>query len=126
MSDQSGLVSMTTNDNLETIRQRFTQGLGECRLQTVVRYTSGPQTLDGTQDIVTADTSGGSFTVDLPADPVDGDTYEFFKEVASNTLTIGRNGNTINLAAANATLTGALSWSRATWSGAANTWLLRT
>jgi len=125
MSDQSGLVSMPGTYNLDEVRLAFLSGLGECRMRTIVRYTSGPQTLAGTADLVTCDAAGGSFTVNLPASPVDGDEYEVFKETASNTLTIGRNGKTINFAASDSTLTSALSVARFTWSTSANTWIKR-
>lgn len=126
MSDQSGLVSMPSTYNLDEVREAFLEGLGLARMLTVVRYTSGPQTLDGTQDFVTCDCTGGSFTVNLPATPSDGDTYELFKETAGNTLTIGRNGKNIDFAGSDKTLTSALSWTRITWSTSANSWLSRS
>lgn len=116
---------MPNTYNLDEVRQAFLEGLGKSRLRTIVRYTSGPQTLTGVVDLVTCDCAGGSFTVNLLATPIDGDTYEFFKETAGNTLTIGRNGKTINFVAADGTLTSALSSTRMTWSTAANTWIQR-
>ena len=123
MTDQSGLVDILTTYNLEEVREAIVEAFGVCRLRTVVRYTSGPQTLTGTADVVTCDAAGGSFTVNLPASPNDGDTYFFKKETASNTLTVGRNGKTIDLVAADSTLTSALSKLIVTWSASANTWL---
>ncbi len=123
MSDMTGLVSMPDTYNLDQVRAAFLEGLGLCRTRTVVRYTSGPQTLAGTEDVVTCDAAGGSFTVNLPATPTDGDTYTFKKETAGNTLTIGRNGETIDFVAADSTLTSALSKLTLTWSADADTWL---
>jgi hypothetical protein len=55
-----------------------------------------------------ANTSGGSFTVTLPASPVKGDSVRIFdshKTFDSNSLTIGRNGNPIMGDAADLTVT---------------------
>ncbi len=125
MSDQSGLVSILTWANLPEFRDKILEAFGKSRLRTVVRYTSGPQTLAGAADLVTCDCAGGSFTVNLPASPLDGDTYLLFKETASNTLTIGRNGKTINFAAADSSITSALASKEFAWSSAANTWISR-
>lgn len=124
MSDQSGLVSMPNTLNLDEVRERFLEGLGECRRKTVVRYTSGPQTLDGTSDQVWC---AGTFTVNLPASPNDGDTYEFLQETNGATLTVGRNGKNIDGAASDATVVGGASnvWKTLTWSATANTWRTR-
>lgn len=126
MTDQGSYIVATLGaENLPKLRNNTEANFGRSRLETVVRYTSGPQTLAGTADLVTCDAAGGSFTVHLPAAPVDGDRYEFFKETAGNTLTIGRNGKNINFAAADHTLTSALSSAVLTWSTAANSWLAR-
>ena len=126
MSDQSALVAMPNTFNLDEVRATWLVGMGKVRLMTVARLTAGPATMGGGSDLVTCDTTGAGYTVNLPLIPVDGDTYEVFKEVAANTLTIGRNGQTINFVAANDTMTAALSCKRFTWSAAANTWLVRT
>lgn len=123
MSDQTGLVSIPNTLNLDEVREQILEGLGVSRMLTIVRYTSGPQTLNEEQDVVTCDCASGSFTVNFPASPNDGDTYTFKKETASNTLTIGRNGHTIDFVAADATLTSAFSKVTYCFSSAANTWL---
>lgn len=56
---------------------------------------------------VPADTSGGAFAVNLPPSPAHGDEVEIMDigdSFAMNNLTVGRNGENINGAAANATL----------------------
>lgn len=128
MSDVSTFIDAAISNgqsNASAIRLGLLASLGKCRLLTVVRYTSGPQTLAGNADLVTCDCASGSFTVNFPAAPLDGDTYEFYKETASNTLTIGRNGKTIDFAAADSTLTSAQGHRMFTWSAAANTWISR-
>lgn len=125
MSDQSGLVALPDTLTMTEVRGNVLTALGKCRMLTVARYTTGPQTLAGLSDFVTCDCAGASFTVNLPATPLDGDTYELFKETAGNTLTIGRNGKNIDFVAADKTLTTALSNLKLTWSTAANSWLSR-
>lgn len=48
-------------------------------------------------DHIFADTSGGTFTINLPAEPVNGDsvTIKSGPNAATNKITIGRNGKTI-------------------------------
>jgi hypothetical protein len=110
--------------NLDEVRAKFTEGLGKARLETVVRYTTGPQTLTGTADQIWC---AGTFTVNLPASPNDGDTYEFLQETNAATLTVGRNGKNIDGAAADTTVVGAASnvWKTLVWSATANTWRTR-
>ena len=56
---------------------------------------------------VDADTSGGGFTVTLPASPSNGDEYVITKITTdANVLTIGRNGKNLQGAAANITYAG--------------------
>ena len=54
-------------------------------------------------DKIAANTSGGAFTITLPASPVDGDSVEIIPAVRplANFLTINRNGKTINGSANN-------------------------
>lgn len=58
-------------------------------------------------DLVICDTSGGAFTVTLPAAPRKGDRVGVSLRLAGNNLTVGRNGNTIDGAAADLTLSAA-------------------
>ena len=62
-------------------------------------------------DIVCYDATGGAFQINLPASPDVGDRVEF-AEVgnSANTLTVGRNGNDIENAAANVTIAVAASY----------------
>lgn len=125
MSDQTGIVAMPNTYNLTQIQEAFEEFTGKSRLRTPKHFTTGPQTFAGGSDIASFDTAAGSITANLPASPVDGDTYEVLKKVAGNSLTIGRNGNTINWVAADLVITAALGWAILTWSAAANTWLMR-
>lgn len=70
------------------------------------RITTG-ETLDSSRCIVLADTDGGGFTVTLPASPAAGTNFYVIKNTggAANDVTVARNGNTINGAASNLTLT---------------------
>lgn len=62
--------------------------------------TSGPYTLAaGTDYLVIGDTTGGSFSLLLPATPTTGDSYAVKKSVAANTLTLDGNGKNIDGAA---------------------------
>ena len=56
-------------------------------------------------EILFCDTTAGSITVTLPAVIPIGQKFLIVKTVAANTLTIGRNSNTINAAAADVTAT---------------------
>lgn len=71
------------------------------RLRLPVRTeTSGPYTIAATDYLICGDTTGGSFTVNLPASPTAGDSYAVKKTVAANTLTVaGGGGLTIDGAA---------------------------
>lgn len=67
------------------------------RLRLPVRVeSSGPYDIVGTDFLVIGNTTSGSFTVNLPAIPNQGDTYTVKKSVAANTLTIGGNGKNID------------------------------
>jgi hypothetical protein len=126
MSDISTFIAAELNDGnsvASQIRAGLLSSFGKARLMTTVAYSSGPQTLAGNADIVACDTGSGSFTVNLPAAPLDGDTYVFYKAVAGNTLTIGRNGKNIDFVAADKTITAALGVARLTWSTTLNSWL---
>ena len=52
-------------------------------------------TVVATDDNILCDTSGGAFTVTLPATPEDGRVYTIILETAGNTLTIDGNGKNI-------------------------------
>jgi hypothetical protein len=56
---------------------------------------------------VNADTSGGNVTITLPLTPNNGRIVLIYREVAANVLTIARNGNNINGAAADVTVAAA-------------------
>jgi hypothetical protein len=67
--------------------------------QANINYTvvSSPQTLSNSQNIA-ADTSGGAFTLTLPASPNAGDSIDIFdysETFDTNPLTIARNGQRI-------------------------------
>jgi hypothetical protein len=69
--------------------------------QANINYTvvSSPQVLTNSQNIA-ADTSGGSFTLTLPANPSAGDSIDIFdysETFDTNPLTIARNGNDIRI-----------------------------
>ena len=64
-----------------------------------INYTvvSNSRTLEAA-DLIAADTSGGSFTLTLPANPSNGDAvdiFDFAETFDSNNLTIARNGSKI-------------------------------
>jgi hypothetical protein len=70
-------------------------------------YTTGTTLVDGTAPIVLTDTTLGAFTVTLPASPSVGSWFTFVDRNnlwGTNNLTIGRNGNNIDGAAANLVL----------------------
>jgi hypothetical protein len=72
-----------------------TAGSGyELRNPTVL--TTNTTVLNG--DVVVADSSGGAFTVTLPASPATGAQVEIFRQGA-NTVTVGRNSSTIETVA---------------------------
>ncbi len=115
---------MPNTYNLDEVRSAFLEGLGKARLMTsVVKTTTA--TLTGAEDLVLADATAGNFTISLPASPEDGDTYEFVLVSASNTLTIGRNGKTINGAASNDSISTPGAAKTLTWSATFNSWISR-
>lgn len=73
------------------------------RAQTITTAT----TLVANAPIVYCDTSGGAFTVTLPASPSVGDRIRLIDgaDFSSNTLTVARNGSNIASAAADMTVT---------------------
>jgi hypothetical protein len=125
MSNQSYFTASSAGVGSLELRDNIEEGLGKARMRTPKHFTTGPQTFNLGSDIASFDTTAASITANLPATPLDGDTYEVVKTVAGNTLTIGRNGKTINGAAADTAITAAWAWAIFTWSAEANTWLLR-
>lgn len=69
------------------------------------RSITGAITLETYDKIVFVDTTSGSFAVTLPLVIPIGQRFLIVKTVAANTLTIGRNTNTINAVAADVTIT---------------------
>lgn len=57
---------------------------------------TGAYTIVATDDNIVADTSGGAFTITLPASPETGRIYTILLETAGSTLTVDGNGNNIN------------------------------
>lgn len=127
MSDQSTFITPTLGgDSFATLRDNAEAGLGKARLRTIVSYTSGPQTLvSGTVDEVWC---AGTFTVNLPASPADGESFDFLQTTNAATLTIGRNGKQIDGASSDTTLVGSTTnvWKTLKWSAGANTWRTRS
>lgn len=78
------------------------------------REVSSAETLSAKRtDLILADTSGGIFTIDLPASPVAGDRISIVDHSGNwgtNTLTVGRNGHNIQGAAADLTLSVDNAW----------------
>lgn len=66
---------------------------------TVTARTTGPYTILSTDDVITGDTTGGSFSILLPPAPTTGDHYYIKQIAAANTLTLDGNGKTIDGAA---------------------------
>lgn len=77
-------------------------------------------------DHIFADTSAGSFTINLPAVPVNGDsvTIKSGPAAATNMLTIGRNGNTIMGLAEDMDVTTNDTELTLVWVASDNTWRL--
>lgn len=71
------------------------------------------------RDAIVADTSGGSFTINLPASPNTGDIVSFCNtgDWNSNNLTVDRNGSNINGAASNYTADGTLNFIKFFYTG---------
>lgn len=66
-------------------------------VSTTVEASSNYQAL--VNDRVLADTTSSSFTVTLPASPIDGDTVQIIdvtSQFSTNALTVGRNSELIN------------------------------
>lgn len=66
--------------------------------------TTGPDNMTNSDNTVLADTTLGSFTVNLPPTPIDGMVVNVKKIAAGNVLTIGHNGNNIDGAASDLTV----------------------
>src|SRR5689334_22299261 len=76
--------------------------------RSITAVKTGPYTA-ASGEIVRTDTSGGAFTVNLPAAPSDGAQVDVVDDGSGGSwsghnLTLGRNGATINGSAANLTL----------------------
>jgi hypothetical protein len=88
-----------TEREIEVIEVVERGPLGPVGPQANINYTvvSSPQTLSNSQNIA-ADTSGGAFTLTLPASPNAGDSIDIFdysETFDTNPLTISRNGQRI-------------------------------
>lgn len=81
------------NQNLKTLVASIDPNLA---IITATFPTSGPQTAEAFES-VTADTTSGAFTVNLPASPTQNDFVQFVvgADYTVNNLTIGRNSETI-------------------------------
>lgn len=67
------------------------------RLRLPIRVeTTGPYTIVATDFTVIGNTTGGSFTVNLPASPTTGDCYCVKQVAAANILTLSGNGKNID------------------------------
>lgn len=126
MSDQSGLgIAFDSSLGLQELTANQLEFHGKARLRTTLQV-SATGTLSGNADEVWADLTAGAFTYHLPAAPEDGDSYEFAKvDSSGNALTVGRNGKTINGAAADVTVSTQWASKRLTWSATKNTWWSR-
>ena len=126
MSDQSSFfTALNTSQGLADWRDYFNTAFGAARRKTVDEVDDGdsPVTLDGTQDVVLADTSSGAVTVNLPSSPQNGDVYLIGSSSASNNVTVGRNGKTINGAASDDTISTAYEFKAYIYAPTADTWL---
>lgn len=124
MSDQGFFTATADSASFGQLRDVTELNFGKARRKTIVVYSSGPQTLIGTADEVWC---AGTFTVNLPAAPADGDSYAFLQTTNAATLTIGRNSKTIDGASSDVTVVGSTVnvWKILTWSATANTWRTR-
>lgn len=96
--------ALTIDDLGNTMALRGVLG-GKGFNQPIVTKTGNYTIVRRTDYTVLADTSGGGFTITLPASPTTGDIYIVRKVSASNTLTIARNGKNINGAASDLSVT---------------------
>ena len=88
--DVAGLITAAANTQIYLDRLRLPISI----------KTSGPYTIVPTDVTIIGDTTGGSFTVNLPASPTAGDIYIVKKSAdAVNTLTLSGNGKNIDGAA---------------------------
>ena len=95
-------------------------------LETYTVYSTG-DTLTGTVNRCLGDTSGGAFTLTLPASPSVGDWVEVWDttgDFSTNNLTIARNGENIEGAAADYTEDRANARIKLVYSGSARGWLI--
>jgi hypothetical protein len=92
--------------------------------------TSGPTTLtQQSYKRVIADSTGGAFTINLPASPNPGDVVKITDgggTWATFNVTVGRNGNNISGAAADLTLNVNDSWVELEYYNVGRGWLVRT
>lgn len=130
MSDQSTFIASELNDGnsvASQIRAGLLSSFGKARLRRphfMNSATLTAYTLAGDYDEGWADCTTAPCTYTLPANPQDGDHYVLGKvDGSGNSLTIARNGKTINSVAANQTITLQLVPKRLTWVAAANTWI---
>jgi hypothetical protein len=98
---------LVSGDNIKTINSQSILGAGDITIQggrPYVRKTTNYTAVD--KEIVLADTTGGAFTITLPASPAVGSTVTIADagNWETHNLTVARNGSTIEGAAANLTL----------------------
>lgn len=110
------------SDGRATILTNF----GNARKVTVLHVTTTPVTLAEDADFVTVDTGVGVVTVNLPASPVVGDSYRFARTAGASNLIIGRNGNNIDGAAADVTVSTSWEIHTLVWSADASSWIHHT
>ena len=95
-------------------------------LETYTAYST-TDTLTGTVNRCLVDTTGGAFTINLPATPSVGDWAEIWDAAASfgvNTLTVGRNGELVEGAAADFTISTNGVKLKFVYSGGSQGWLI--
>lgn len=128
ISSHTWILPDTQGDVGTHLRNDGSGNLGWVRAEWVVSQHNSAYTAVHLDKIL-ADTSGGSFTVTLPASPALGDTVMIMDGASSfgtNSLTVGRNGNNIAGSASDFVLSTNDAWAEFVYNGASRGWEIRT
>jgi hypothetical protein len=122
MSDTAWHTDLLAQDLLSDIPTNTNANFALARRLTPKEFTVDSN-VDNSFDLAVVDTTAGAVTMTLPASPAEGDVFGFVRHAGASNVIIGRNGNNIDGAASDQTITTSWSVNFVVWSADANSWI---